>query len=105
MIEFEHKLPSMSIGGRLKSGTYNNYDLAMPGVLTTTDPKLGLFLYELRNEIGRGRSLVFIDGKIANLTYLIYTSYALYMVVRTFLRWFALYKEQGQKQEKDVSGT
>ena len=63
MIDFEHKLPSMNIGGRLKSGTYNNYDLAMPGVLTTTDPKLGLFLYELRNEIGRGRSLVFIDGK------------------------------------------
>lgn len=49
--------------------------------------------------------IVFIDGKIANLTYLIYTAYALYMVVRTFLRWFALYKEQGQKQEKDVSGT
>ena len=63
MIEFNEKLPAMNIGGLEKSGTYNNYDFAMPGILTTLDTRLGLFLYELRNEIGRGRSLVFVDGK------------------------------------------
>ena len=63
MIEFNEKLPAMNIGGIEKSGTYNNYDFAMPGILTTLDTRLGLFLYELRNEIGRGRSLVFVDGK------------------------------------------
>ena len=44
--------------------------------------------------------IVCIDGKLANLTYLIYMIYALYMVVRTFFRWTALYKEQ--KMAKDV---
>lgn len=63
MIEFNHKLPSMNIGGPQNSGTYNNYEVAIPGVMTAKDTKLGLFLYELRNEIGRNRSLVFIDGK------------------------------------------
>lgn len=63
MIEFEHKLPSMNIAGR-KNGTYNNYELGFPSILTTTDPNLGLFLYRLRAEIFKNRSLVFIDGKI-----------------------------------------
>ena len=40
MIEFEHKLPSMNIAGR-KNGTYNNYELGFPSILTTTDPNLG----------------------------------------------------------------
>ncbi len=63
MIEFEHKLPSMNIDGK-HNGTYNNYELGYPSVLTTTDPKLGLFLHALRSNIYEGRSLVFIDGKV-----------------------------------------
>ena len=63
MIEFQHKLPAMNIGGR-HNGTYNNRELGFPSVLTTTDPKLGLFLSTLRNNIFCDRSLVFIDGKI-----------------------------------------
>lgn len=63
MIEFEHKLPAMNIDGR-HNGTYNNYELGFPSVMTTTDPKLGLFLHSLRSNIYEGRSLVFIDGKI-----------------------------------------
>ena len=63
MIEFEHKLPSMNIGGK-RNGTYNNYELGFPAIMTTTDPKLGLLLDNLRNNIFKDRSLVFIDGKI-----------------------------------------
>ncbi len=63
MIEFQHKLPAMNIDGK-HNGTYNNRELGFPSVLTTTDPKLGLFLYQMRNNILCERSLVFIDGKI-----------------------------------------
>ena len=63
MIEFEHKLPAMNIDGK-KNGTYNNRELGFPSVLTTTDPRLGLFIYELRKSILADRSLVFVDGKI-----------------------------------------
>lgn len=62
MIDFEHKLPSMNIDGK-RNGTYNNYELGFPSVMTTTDPKLGIFLDTLRNAIFKDRSLVFIDGK------------------------------------------
>ena len=63
MIEFQHKLPAQNIEGR-HNGTYNNRELGFPSILTTTDPKLGLFIYQLRNNIYADRSLVFIDGKI-----------------------------------------
>lgn len=63
MIEFEHKLPSMNIEGR-HNGTYNNIELGFPSILTTTDPKLGLFMKDLRSSILKERSLVFIDGKV-----------------------------------------
>ena len=63
MIEFEHKLPAMNIGGR-HNGTYNNRELGFPSVMTTLDPRLGLFLHQLRCAITSERSLVFIDGKI-----------------------------------------
>ena len=63
MIEFEHKLPAMNIEGR-QNGTYNNVELGFPSVLTTTDPKLGMFIKTLRSTIMSERSLVFIDGKI-----------------------------------------
>ncbi len=65
MIEYDHKLPVLSSygEGKERTCTYNNYDVSMPGVMTVNDTRIGLFLYELRNEICRGRSLVFIDGK------------------------------------------
>ena len=63
MIEFQHKLPAMKING-VPCGTYNNRELGFPSILTTTDPKLGLFLHNLRSNIFADRSLVFIDGKI-----------------------------------------
>lgn len=63
MIEFKHKLPAMNIDGK-HNGTYNNIELGFPSVLTTDDPKLGLFIRRLRNTIADERSLVFIDGKI-----------------------------------------
>ena len=50
MIEFKHKLPAMNIDGR-KNGTYNNTELAIPGVLTTLDYNLGEFLHKLRVNI------------------------------------------------------
>ena len=62
-IEFEHKLPSLHAGGKT-NGTYNNYELALPSVLTTTDPQLGLFMHTLRNAIYAERRLVFIDSKV-----------------------------------------
>ncbi|MHB1154729.1 MAG: MGH1-like glycoside hydrolase domain-containing protein [Eubacteriales bacterium] len=63
MIHFEHKLPAMNIDGK-HNGTYNNRELAMPGVLTTTDSSLGEFLYKLRTEIYTNRRIVYIDGKM-----------------------------------------
>ena len=63
MIEFQHKLPAMNING-VRCGTYNNRELGFPSILTTTDPKLGLFLHQMRSNIFADRSLVFIDGRI-----------------------------------------
>ncbi len=63
MIEFEHKLPAMNIDGR-HNGTYNNTELAIPGILTTLDHKLGDFMHLLRKNIYAGRSLVLIDGRV-----------------------------------------
>ena len=64
MIEFKHKLPAMKIDGVHYNGTYNNRELGFPSILTTTDPKLGLFIHEMRNNIFADRALVFVDGKI-----------------------------------------
>ena len=50
MIEFQHKLPAMRIGGE-PNGTYNNRELGFPSVMTTTDPRLGLLLHQLRGAI------------------------------------------------------
>lgn len=63
MIEFKHKLPSMNIDGK-ENGTYNNIELGFPSVITTLDPKLGLFIRQLRNSINGERALMFIDNKI-----------------------------------------
>ena len=64
MVEFKHKLPAMKIDGVHYNGTYNNRELGFPSILTTTDPKLGLFLHGLRTNIYADRSLVFVDGRI-----------------------------------------
>ena len=63
MINFQHKLPSMHIDGKT-NGTYNNYEMVLPCVLTTTDTRLGEFLHGLHNVIEDDRSLVFIDGRM-----------------------------------------
>lgn len=63
MIQFKHKLPSMNIDGK-KNGTYNNYELEFPCIMTTTDYELGEFIHTLRNSIRAERRLVFIDHKI-----------------------------------------
>ena len=63
MISFEHKLPALNIEGR-QNGTYNNVEVAFPSIMTTTDPKLGIFLDKLRGSIYQERALVFVDGKI-----------------------------------------
>ena len=63
MIEFQNKLPKMWMNG-VRCGTYNNRELGFPSILTTKDPRLGLFIHTMRSNIFSDRSLVFIDGKI-----------------------------------------
>ncbi len=63
MIPFQNKLPAMRIGGKT-NGTYNNEELVMPGLLTTTDPRLGQFLHGLHNIVADDRRLVFVDGRM-----------------------------------------
>lgn len=61
-VEFRHGLPAMNITSP-RNGTYNNYELGYPGILTTSDPDLGLMIWALRNSIVRDRRLVFAEGK------------------------------------------
>ena len=63
MIQFKHKLPSMNIDGK-QNGTYNNWEVGFPSIMTTKDSKLGEFIYTLRNSVFGDRRLVFIDDKI-----------------------------------------
>ena len=63
VIQFEHPLPRMRCGN-VKCGTYNNAELSLPGVLTTSDSRLGMFLQKLRETIMSNRRLVFVDGKV-----------------------------------------
>lgn len=60
MIEFNHKLPSMNLNGG--NGTYNNTELGLPSVLTTSDCVLGVFIDRLRAAITAERALVFLGG-------------------------------------------
>ena len=64
MVEFRHRLPAMKVDGVHYNGTYNNRELGLPSILTTSDPELGLFLHNLRCNIFQERTLIFIDGKI-----------------------------------------
>ncbi len=63
MIDFCHRLPAMNVEGR-HNGTYNNYEVGFPSVMTTSDAELGIFLYRLRNNVIADRRNVMIDGKI-----------------------------------------
>jgi hypothetical protein len=63
-IAFTQALPRMRNADTGKPcGWYNNKDLAIPGVLTTTDRSYGEFLHCLRNVITDERALVFVDGR------------------------------------------
>ena len=44
--------------------------------------------------------IVFVNGNYAATTYLVYMIYCSYMIIRTFSRWLALYKEQQRLREK-----
>ena len=59
---FDTPLPSMHVTVP-PNGTYNNYELGFPSILTASDPDLGIMLYQLRNNIYSDRHFVFIDGK------------------------------------------
>ena len=63
MIEFENKLPRFFMGEKAV-GQYNNPEMVLPCVLTTSDFRLGNFLHTLHNAIADERRLVFIDGKV-----------------------------------------
>lgn len=61
-VHFGNMLPAMHLTTP-PNGTYNNYELGFPSILTTSDPDLGIMLYQLRNNILSDRHFVFIDGK------------------------------------------
>ena len=63
MIEFDYKLPSMKAGGK-KNGQYNNPEMVLPFMLTTTDYRLGEFLHVLHNTVADERRLLFVDGRV-----------------------------------------
>ena len=63
IIKFANPLPRMKCGDVL-CGTYNNMELSLPGLLTTSDPRLGIFLQKMRETIMANRRLLFIDGKV-----------------------------------------
>lgn len=46
------------------NGSYNNEELAIPGLLTSSDTRLGEMMHQLRNSIWDDRKLVFIDGRV-----------------------------------------
>ena len=62
-IEFANPLPRMRCG-EVKCGTYNNGELSLPGVLTTSDARLGMFLQKMRETIMANRRLHFVDGRV-----------------------------------------
>lgn len=47
-----------------RNGSYNNEELAIPGLLTSSDTRLGEMMHQLRNNIWDDRKLVFIDGRM-----------------------------------------
>ena len=66
-IAFAHPLPRMRCG-RAQCGTYNNWELAFPGLLTTAGADFGNALWDLRKVVWADRRLVFVDGRKLRLT-------------------------------------
>ena len=62
-IPFQNPLPRMRCGKKA-CGTYNNWELAYPGVLTTRDHDFGETLWHLRKVVWADRRQVFIDGRV-----------------------------------------
>ena len=62
-IPFQNPLPRMRCGKKT-CGTYNNWELAYPGVLTTRDHDFGETLWHLRKVVWADRRQVFIDGRV-----------------------------------------
>lgn len=63
-IAFTNLLPRrIHPDGKKYCGTYNNTELALPGVLTTEDPRLGKFIKKLRDTVQADRRVFFMDGK------------------------------------------
>ena len=65
LVAFPEQLPRQrsTLGARPRCGSYNNVELAIPGVVTTRDTALGDFMKTLRGTIDEGRQLVFVDGR------------------------------------------
>ena len=62
-IPFQNPLPRRRCGKKA-CGTYNNWELAYPGVLTTRDHDFGETLWHLRKVVWADRRQVFIDGRV-----------------------------------------
>lgn len=62
-IRFENPLPRMECG-KAVCGTYNNWELAYPGVLNTQSADFGNVLWDLRKVVWADRRLVFVDGRV-----------------------------------------
>ena len=62
-IPLQNPLPRMRCGKKA-CGTYNNWELAYPGVLTTRDHDFGETLWHLRKVVWADRRQVFIDGRV-----------------------------------------
>lgn len=62
VIPFEHALPAQNVDGH-HNGTYNNVELAIPGVLTTQNTDLGMMMKWLRDNVQSGRHTVFVEGE------------------------------------------
>ena len=61
-IAFASPLPRMRCG-KVQCGTYNNWELAFPGLLTTAGADFGNALWDLRKVVWADRRLVFVDGR------------------------------------------
>ena len=57
--------PETDAAARLQknNGSYNNEEMGMPGLLTSSDTRLGEMIHQLRNSIWDDRRLVFVDGR------------------------------------------
>lgn len=62
-IKFANPLPRRFCGD-IRCGTLNNIELSLPGVLTASDSRLGMFLHKMRETIMANRRLLFVDGKV-----------------------------------------